>query len=253
MNQRRHLTYPVPVAHFISGLELGGAEKMLYETVTRLDAHHFIPLVISLTCEGHFGPLLEERGVKLVCLRARRHGLIGALGHLRRLFTQEKVAILHSYLFHPNILGRLSRVALPGHSPAVISAICNEEMGRWWWEKVFALTDFMSDAVTAVSEHVAQAHVRKGNVDPRRLWVIPNGVDADRFLPRGDEQTNRMRAHLQLGTGPDRPASGDRKGTTYCCRPYPCLYATVDCRPVPAWCWWATALCAPRWRSWPVG
>ncbi len=56
-----------------------------------------------------------------------------------------------------------------------------------------------ADAVVAVSEGVA-SYVRERGVEPRRVSVLPNGVDAERFAPREDD--GALRAELGFGSAP---------------------------------------------------
>jgi len=59
------------MCHVITGLEVGGAEMMLYRLLTGLDSDRFASEVISLTDVGPVGQLLRGRGVSVSALHMR--------------------------------------------------------------------------------------------------------------------------------------------------------------------------------------
>src|SRR5260370_39926725 len=62
----------VTIVHLITGLETGGAERMLSRLVRRTDRDRFRSVVVSITDAGILGPSLRKAGIELVSLEMRR-------------------------------------------------------------------------------------------------------------------------------------------------------------------------------------
>ena len=59
------------IAHLITGLETGGAERMLARLVTGLDRERHRSIVVSMTGPGVVGPSLVGAGIELHTLEMR--------------------------------------------------------------------------------------------------------------------------------------------------------------------------------------
>jgi glycosyltransferase involved in cell wall biosynthesis len=125
------------------------------------------------------------------------------MGYVRllRLLAQLRPAILHSHMFHANLLGRLARILCP--VPVLISTLHSAaESGRksrsvFWRDRLYRWTDALADVTVAVSQAVADRHAQAGAVSRSKLRVIPNGVDTTIFRP-DPERRVRMRRTLGL-------------------------------------------------------
>ena len=62
----------VTVVHLITGLETGGAERMLSRLVARTDRDRFRSLVVSITGPGNMAPAVDRAGIELISLGIRR-------------------------------------------------------------------------------------------------------------------------------------------------------------------------------------
>jgi len=169
------------VFYLITELDVGGAERTLYELATRLDRTRFAPTVGCLTGRGPLGRRLEEKGVEVIYFDMRSAFDVGAWKRLRRTLRERKPDILHTFLFHANFVGRLA--ARGSDIEKVISAVRVEEP-RWthlWGER---LTRRWVDVVTCVSESARLFTHEKTGYPLDKLVTIPNGIDVARF----DEQ-----------------------------------------------------------------
>jgi len=166
------------IFYLITELDVGGAERTLYELATRLDRSRFAPTVGCLTGRGPIGRRLEEKGIEVVYLNMRSAFDIRAWRRLRRWLRERKPHILHTFLFHANFAGRLAARGLG--IERVISAVRVEEPRRMhlWGER---LTRRWVDVVTCVSESARLfTHERTGH-PLRKLVTIPNGIDSACF------------------------------------------------------------------------
>jgi glycosyltransferase involved in cell wall biosynthesis len=159
-----------------TAMEGGGAEAQVVRLAAELESRHWKVALVALTGSG--GTSLGMRqGV------ADPRGLVRLLGILNRYRPQ----ILHSHLFHANILARTARLLWP--APVVISTLHSmAESGRKSSrirprDLAYGLTDPLADATVAVCRAVADRHRTARAVRPRKLRVIPNGVDTTAFRP----------------------------------------------------------------------
>lgn len=142
---------------------------------------------------------LITAGIPLVTLNMRR-GVPDprAVFRLIKILRQWRPDILTSFMYHANLLGRIT-----GHMagvPIVVSSIRNENFGGPHRERVLRLTDWMGDITTTNSRLAADNLVKRGVVPAERMRVIPNGLILDKFFANGAERT---RVRKQLGVEED--------------------------------------------------
>ena len=173
---------PVRLAFCITELEPGGAERVLVELVTRLDPSEFAPEVYSLGVRptGELGVLVERltaSNIPTHFLNASSWQFPVAVARLRKLLKQQRPAILQGFLFHATVVGafagRLAGV------PRVVTGIRVAERRRWHW-RIARWVDRLVDRHVCVSRDVG-THARMVGLSAKKLLVIPNGVDLQRF------------------------------------------------------------------------
>jgi glycosyltransferase involved in cell wall biosynthesis len=111
--------------------------------------------------------------------------------------------VLHSHLFHANILGRVLRLLCP--IPVVISTIHSLAESSRRSDKVrgrdllYRITDPLVNMTVAVSEAAAARHLAAHAVSPARLRVIPNGVDTAVFHAASQRASSPQFTWLAVG------------------------------------------------------
>jgi glycosyltransferase involved in cell wall biosynthesis len=173
------------VALVITDLEIGGAELCLTDLVVRLDRNRFEPVVFCLGPEPvvvNRGclPILAKAGVEVHCLGAKNISRFpGVLLDLRRRLVRLQPALVQTFLFHANIVGRIA--ARRSGVRWVVSGIRVAERTQRWHLGLDRLTAKMVDCHVCVSEAVARFSATKGGLPSEKLVVIPNGIDLGRF------------------------------------------------------------------------
>src|SRR5947208_3651658 len=108
---------PLRLAYVVGQLKVGGAEQQLYYLLSGLDRSHFDPIVISLgpKPDEYWEKPITQLGVPVLHVppglrRSRR------AWQLARILRQEKIQIIHAWVFHTNpysaLAGKLANVAL---------------------------------------------------------------------------------------------------------------------------------------------
>ena len=166
------------IFYLITELDAGGAEKALCQLATRLDPRKFDPAAGCLTGRGVIGDWLKKAGVPVTHVGMRSWGDIASWARLRRTLKEFRPHVLHTFLFHANLAGRLMAPGLG--IERVISSVRVEEP-RHWHLCGEALTQGLVDAVTCVSASARRFTHNRARVPMRKLVVIPNGIDADQY------------------------------------------------------------------------
>ena len=172
-------TAPKPIAFCITDLDPGGAERALVQLVLRLDRSRWNPVVFCLSKPGTLVADLEQAGIPVECLGAGSIGNVSVLPRLVRRLRRVRPAILQTFLFHANIIGRIAG-RLAG-VPVIVSGIrvAEHRSGfRLWLDRI---TERMVTRHVCVSQAVADFSIERGGLSPEKIVVIPNGVDVERF------------------------------------------------------------------------
>ena len=177
------------VCHVITGFDTGGAERVLMQTVKRLDPARFTSTIVSLRPRGPLSGDAEKLGVEVIHLGMwRRPGPI-TVWRLGRLLRRRRVQIAHAYLYDASlavrVTGRLAGVPVVLTSTRASLAYLSPL--AWWVDRVTAR---WCDRVIAVSESTARFVTDTECIPGGKVVVIPNGVDLARFHP-GDAAAAR--------------------------------------------------------------
>ena len=160
-------------------LYLGGAERVVANTVALVDRRRYRPTVCTLLPRGSLEAEIEKYGVRVVSLGARSKLDLTIIPKLFRLLKQEKIDILHSFLFHANIVGRI--VGRLAGVPIMLSSeriIEIEGKNRLLLNR---LTAPLADKIIVVSDAVKEFAIRKIGISPSKLVTIYNGVDLSKY------------------------------------------------------------------------
>ena len=175
--------YPRRICFGITELDRGGAEAALVQIVTRLDRELWSPHVICLAERGPLAEPLEDNGIAVTCLDAKPSRnpirVRSLVRQFRAALRTEQSELLQTFLFHANIVGRLA--AKSTKVKRVLSGIRVAEKRSTFPLRIDKWTQGKVDRHVCVSEAVAQFSRETAGLDPAKIVVIPNGVDADRF------------------------------------------------------------------------
>jgi len=185
---------PIRVLYLITELDTGGAQRALARLLAYLDRDRFSPTVACLY-NGDKAVAQEIRalGILITDLGMTAKWRLDAFWRLYRLLRRERPTILHTWMFHANVpgrvLGRLTGV------PIIISSertMGQESHWRYWLNR---LTDPLTDRVVCVSQLVANFVVEQVGIPRHKTIVIPNGIDAQAF----EHLPTKRQARADLG------------------------------------------------------
>ncbi len=172
------------VAMVIPGIDhLGGAEMQLLHLARGLQKRRWRVTVVALSgTGGEAGPQLVASGVELLTLKLRK-GLADPAGWIRlnRWLVRKKPDVVHAHLPHAAWIVRWSRLFAPVR--VVLDTVHTSACGTVGRRIGYRCSNWLTDAVTSVSENAAEAYRSAQMVSADRLIVIPNGVDTCYWKP----------------------------------------------------------------------
>lgn len=174
---------PYRIALLITELEVGGAEKCLVELACRVSRELFRLEVFVLAGPPQRGELLarlQAAGIPVRFLGLRKMTELPAvLVKLVKLLRGFRPHILHSFLFHANLLGRIA--GRLGGIPHIVCGLRVADREHPWHLFLDAITASWVDRYVCVSEAVARFSTHIGMLSPAKVSVIPNAVDEQAF------------------------------------------------------------------------
>lgn len=169
---------PLRVMFCITSMPVGGAEVLMVNLVRRFDSGRIAPQICCLKEPGVLG---EEIGREFPL----HHGLIenkwdiSVVGRLKQLMRDQKIDAVITVgagdkMFWGRLAARYARV------PVVLSALHS----TGWPDGVGRLNRMLTritDGFIAVAESHGRFLVEYEKFPPEKVFVIPNGVDTERF------------------------------------------------------------------------
>jgi len=172
---------PRRILHFITELEVGGAERLLVSTLPRLDKSKYEVSVVYLHGDD-LRPELERAGIRVTRLKSRGKFDFGSFTQLVRLFREERIEILHTHLIQADILGYFA--GRRAKVPVIISTKHNTNYFQShgaWLPPVDAFVNRHLKRIIAVSEAVKKFYVETQRLPSEKIDVIHNGIDLTAF------------------------------------------------------------------------
>jgi glycosyltransferase involved in cell wall biosynthesis len=102
--------HKIKVVHVITGLDVGGAEMMLYQLLAHINRTQFDSEVISLTDIGLVGQKIQSLGVPVRALGMNRNGLPSPMliPRLARWLREMRPQVVQTWMYHADLVGTLA-------------------------------------------------------------------------------------------------------------------------------------------------
>jgi len=188
----------IKIFYLTTDTKIGGTEQMLLTLLNRLDKKRYSTFLCAIKPGG---PLIEEAkkvGVRGECLLKEPKEPGGLLIEkiinrifwfarfflipfkLASLIKREKPDILHTFLFHANILGRIV-----GKFTGVAIIISSQRsIDKWrkpWHSFLDRLTSSFCNLIISNSEAGRKILIQRDRIDPEKIITIHNGIDLKKF------------------------------------------------------------------------
>ncbi len=174
-----------------SQLNVGGREKRMLEFARRIDRSRFELKVCCLKPGSYFKPHFVEAGSVFYDGVMKHKYDFFAYPEFVRILATEQIDLIYTYP-HWNTLVYAMMAKFTGRVARVIVAFHGAESGD---PKIHPLKRSLlrrADLHLAVGEDLKRLLVERGGLDGRRIRIIHNGTDCDKFRPEpGDPALRR--------------------------------------------------------------
>jgi sugar transferase (PEP-CTERM/EpsH1 system associated) len=174
------------IAHVTLGLDIGGQERLLVELARHNDPERFALTFVSLTGRGKLADALEAHGGRVIALDEPPGLRPRMIWRLRQLMRRERFDVVHTHDDKPLIYAapaaRLARVPLRIHTHH------HGLLRQFTWRQRLLVrwAAQLVDPFVCVSHDSARYCAAEG-IAARRLRVIWNGIDLERFAFHGPQ------------------------------------------------------------------
>ena len=201
----------IKVMHVITTLGPAGAETMLCRLASAMDETRFENEIVSLTGVLDLADRMQAIGVRVRSLDMKK-GIPNPLlvARLARWIRESKPDIIHTWMYHANLVGALAARAAGG-VPVVWGIHHNVLDPRHDKRRTILvnracalLSRKFASRIVCCSEASLGFHKKLG-YDAQKLDVIPNGFDLEQIKP---DPTARASVCAELGVPEDAPLIG---------------------------------------------
>lgn len=176
----------------ITGLGMGGAEHVVTNLADELVKLGHEVKIVYLT--GNSVVLPKNTCIELIPIgMTGSKDLIYAYLKLRKVVNRFQPDVVHSHMFHSNILSRLLRLSTK--IPKIVTTAHNTNEGGKYRMLAYRLTDKLADISTNVSEEAVNSFVAKKATHSSRMVSVSNGINTNEFY---FDPTARKTKRLEL-------------------------------------------------------
>lgn len=178
----------------ITGLGMGGAEHVVANLADELVKLGHTVKIAYLTGEVIVSPKSSEIELLSIGMNGSKD-FFKAYVKLRDIVKEFKPDVVHSHMFHSNIISRLLR--LTTGVPKIVCSSHNTNEGGRLRMLAYRSTDRLADISTNVSQEAVNTLVEKGAVKSGRMISVVNGIDTNQFyFDRGDRNKKRIELNI---------------------------------------------------------
>jgi len=178
------------ILYVITGLGLGGAEKVVCDLADQMSALGHQVKIAYLTGGVIVRP--KNTNIDLISLDLNNfYGLYLASKKYKKLIQDFQPDVVHAHMIHANIFARINRIGCA--IPKLICTAHNSNEGGKLRMMAYRLTNFLSDFNTNVSQEATESLISKGAFNKNNLTTVYNGIDLSKFkLSKIDKKNDEM-------------------------------------------------------------
>ncbi|MEC9293731.1 MAG: glycosyltransferase [Chloroflexota bacterium] len=188
----------IKVLHLITSLEVGGAQHGLLLGLPRFDSEKYEHIVCSLMDRIQMAVQFQRAGIEVHSLGLKTKIDFSSAIRLRTLLKEINPDILHTYLLHSNVLGRI--VGRLTGVPKIIGSERTIGQAGYWGRLLTKLTNPLTDAVEVNSQTGATVIENSLGVPREKIEIVRSGVNLDEY----SKPTKRTEIRTELGLNQDQ-------------------------------------------------
>ena len=166
------------ILYVITGLGLGGAEKVVADLADQMHALGNDVKIAYLTGDVQIKPASTDVEIIALHLNSAKHFLLASKKY-RKLVKSFRPDVVHAHMVHANIFTRLNRALCP--VPKLICTAHSSNEGGKARMLAYRLTNRLSDINTNVSQEATKAMISKGAFTQKTVVTVYNGINLNNF------------------------------------------------------------------------
>ena len=184
------------ILYLITGLGLGGAEKVVCDLADQMSALGHQVKIAYLTGEILVRP--KNINIDLISLDLNNlYGLYSASKKYKKLIKDFQPDVVHAHMVHANIFARINRIGCA--IPKLICTAHNSNEGGQLRMLAYKYTNFLSDLNTNVSQEASESLISKGAFNKNNLITVYNGIDLNKFNFFNKDKNSNELIFLSVG------------------------------------------------------
>lgn len=184
------------IIYVITGLGLGGAEKVVTELADQMSERGHEVKIAYL--KGQVVVFPANKNIELIYLGLETlKDTRKAYQRYKKLLDDFHADIVHAHMIHANIFTRIARNFFP--IPKLICTAHNSNEGGQLRMLAYRYTNYLSDLNTNVSNEASESLIGKGAFTPKNLITVYNGVNLKRFNKSKNKNKNQEVKFLSVG------------------------------------------------------
>lgn len=185
----------IKITHIITGLSIGGAEKVLLRLLRNMDRDRFDNSVISLTDLGPLAKPLIEAGIHVTAINFLKGSAnLSPIAKLALELRSRKPDLVQTWMYHADLIGSMA-ARLSTRAPVLwnlrqstLDNIHSKKSTITTANICSRLSSTLPNTIVCGSESARLVHTDLG-YDATKMVVIHNGFNTDRFKPSLEQRT----------------------------------------------------------------
>jgi len=181
----------IKLLHLITGLPVGGAEKVLLDMCKYYNRQRIDTYVVGLNQEDVMNKEFEKSGifVKNLGMTKDIKSIFKSMKELNSLITDKDIDIIHAHMFHSLMFAYILKLRHP--KLKIVFTAHSENIGSKLREKITKYLKYFREVDIIFSKEM-HTDLYKDDV-----YVIPNGIDIEKFAL--DIPKNRQFTFIAVG------------------------------------------------------
>ena len=167
------------ILHVITSLEFGGAQRLLVDLLPLQAASEEVTLLVYERVHNDFERIIEDAGIKILCLDERIFHNPMVIYRLRRIFKDYD--LVHAHLFPTLYWASLATRGLNVKLVYTEHSTSNSRRSKWYFRPVERYMYGRYNKIISISQQTQEALISWLGQYDERFVVINNGVDTKKF------------------------------------------------------------------------
>lgn len=175
----------IKIIHIIGKLQMGGAERLLYDLCRKMDKERFSVRVVTVHGGGAAQKLFEQAGIPVMNFEKKGKWDFAAIDALADYLRSERPDVVHTHLFAGDFWGGIA--ARRAGVNTLISTRHDVLKEGWPRDFLGRIARRKCDKVVAISQFIFDHIVKKEGIAFEKVETIYNGIETSKFYePRRD-------------------------------------------------------------------